>query len=264
MKNVILKKYIILFLIFAFGLPLICVFLVKNLNLFQSGAFSFILYGIEAMTPTLAALIVTVILGDTKEIFVFLKKCYFYNVKIRYIILAVILPLTVLVFTKLTSLIFIHDVPVITGIASKKLIIVLWALLAEEIGWRGFLQEKLDKRCGHIATPIFIGIIWASWHYHFFWLGTMSAPLILFVLGCITESFGYYWVTIKSRGNIIPASIWHFIGNLCFNIFLISPEYNHDSIIPYLLYIVYSTIMAFGVSIWGVHTEKVKNVNTTV
>ena len=60
---------------------------------------------------------------------------------------------------------------------------------------------------GHLGTPIIIGIIWALWHYHFFWLGTMSAPFILFVLGCITDSVGSYWITKKSKGNVIPASI---------------------------------------------------------
>lgn len=242
-----IKKYIALFLIFAFGLPLICVLLVKNFSIFQAGTLNFILYGIEAMTPTLAALIVTAILGGSVRIRVFLKKCYFYNIKIHYMVLAIILPITVLTITKLTSLIFVHDTPFIAGITAKKLIVIMWALLAEEIGWRGFLQEKLDKRCGRIATPILVGIIWASWHYHFFWLGTMSAPLILFLLGCIADSFGYYWVTKKSEGNVIPVSLWHFIENLFSNLFLIS----HGSIVPYLIFVVYSIIMAIGVSMWG-------------
>ncbi|MFT8314595.1 MAG: CPBP family intramembrane glutamic endopeptidase [Clostridium sp.] len=251
MKDENVKKYIGLFLILVFGLPLICVFLVKNFSIFQSGTLSFILYGIEAMTPTLAALIATAILGGSRKIRVFLKKCYFDNIKIRCIVLAVILPLAVLTITKLTSLIFVDGIPFIAGITAKRLIIVMWALIAEEIGWRGFLQEKLDKRCGNLATPILLGSIWALWHYHFFWLGNMSAPLILFLLGCITDSFGYYWVTKKSKGNVIPASIWHFAGNLCFNLFLISPEYNQGSIVPYFLFVVYSTIMAVGISRWG-------------
>jgi len=256
MKDENIKKSITLFLIFAFGLPLICVFLVKNISIFQSGTLNFILYGIEAMTPTLAALIVTAIFTGSGGIQAFFKKCYFDNIKIRYILLALIIPAAVLTITKLTSLLFVDGTPFIEGITAKKLIIVMWALLAEEIGWRGFLQERLDKRCGHLATPILIGSIWALWHYHFFWLGTMSAPLILFVLGCITESFGYYWVTKKSKGNVIPASIWHFTGNLFFNIFLISPQYNQDSIVPYLLFVVYSTIMAVVITKWGILSSK--------
>lgn len=256
MKDENIKKYITLFLIFAFGLPLICVFLVKDFSIFQSGEPNFILYGIEAMTPTLSALIVTAILGGNGMIRVFLKKCYFDNIKIHYIVLALILPLVVLTITKLTSLIFVNVTPFITSISVKKLIIVMWALIAEEIGWRGFLQEKLDKHFGYLTTPIILGCIWALWHYHFFLLETMSAPLILFVLGCIAESFSYYWITKKSKGNVIPASVWHFTGNLWINIFLINPENNKGSIVPYLLFVVYSTIMAVCITIWGISSIK--------
>lgn len=252
MKDENMNEYIALILIFAFGLPLICIFLVKNFMIFQSGMPSFILYGIEAMTPTLGALIVIGIFGGSERIRAFLKKCYFDNIKIKYIVLAIILPLSILSITKLTLLIFTHATPFIGHITSKKLIIVMWSLFSEEIGWRGFLQEKLDKHCGNLAAPIFIGTIWALWHYHFFWLEAMSAPLILFLIGCIVDSFGYYWVTKKSKGNIIPASMWHFVWNLCFNLFLISPEYNQGSILPYFIFVIYSTIMAINISIWGI------------
>jgi membrane protease YdiL (CAAX protease family) len=254
-KDKTFKKPIVLFLLFAFGLPLICVLIVTHFRPFQSGALNFILYGIEAMTPTLSALIVTAILGGSAGVLAFLKKCYVDHIKISCIILAVLLPLLLLVITKLTSLIFVVHIPPVAGISAKKLIIVMWALLAEELGWRGFLQEKLDKRYGYFATPLILGIIWAFWHYHFFWLGSMSVPFILFMLGCVTESYGYYWVTKKSMGNIIPASIWHFTGNLFINLFLINPEYNQGSRIPYMLFVVYSTIMAIGITIWGVRTR---------
>lgn len=78
----------------------------------------------------------------------------------------------------------------------------------------------------------------------------------LFLIGCIADSFGYYWVTKKSEGNVIPASIWHFVGNLCFNLFLISPEYNKGNIVPYFLFVVYSIIMAVGINIVGMLSIK--------
>ncbi|MHB8066259.1 MAG: CPBP family intramembrane glutamic endopeptidase [Ruminiclostridium sp.] len=256
MKDEKIKKSITIFLILVFVLPLICVFLIKNFSIFQSGMLNFIMYGIEAMTPSLAALITTGIFAGSKGIQEFIKKCYFDNIKMRYIALAVILPLAVLTITKATWLIFIEGIPFIEGISARKLIIVMWALIAEELGWRGFLQGKLDKRCGHIATPVLIGIIWALWHYHFFWLGTTSAPLILFAIGCIAESFCYYWLTKKSEGNIIPASIWHFVGNLFIILFLISPQYNQGSIVPYLLFVVYLSLMALGIIKWGTLSKK--------
>ncbi len=252
MKEHNIKTSIVLYLVLAFVLPLICLLLNQNLSIFQTGLQSFILFGIQAATPTISAFLTIAILDGGNECRHFIKRCYFDNIKIKYIILAAVLPIVVLTLTKLTSYKFIQDASQITGIGTKKLIIIVWALIAEEVGWRGFLQARLNKFFGHYITPLLIGVIWALWHYHLFLLGTTSAPLLLFVLGCIADSYGYYWVTYKSDGNVIPASIWHFTGNLFFNLYLINPEYNHGSCIPYLLYVGYTIIMAVGISVWGV------------
>lgn len=188
MRNKNIKNSIALFLSFAFGLPLICVLLEKNV--FKSGMINFILFGIEAAAPTLASIIVISIFSGKIGIQEFFKKCYLKNIKLNYILLGVI-------------------------------------------------------------TPILLGTIWALWHYHFFWLGTMSIPALPFLLGCIADSFGYYWVTKKSKGNVIPASLWHFTYNLFMNILLITPEFNHGSMALYWTYVIYSIIAAVIISIWG-------------
>jgi uncharacterized protein len=242
---------VVVFLILVFILPLIGVLLIKNFSSFQDGIPGFTIYGFQASTPTIAALITVTVCSGRKGAGAFLKRCYFFNLNIKYIALALILPTMVLTITKLTALIFLDHTAFAGGISVKKLIIIMWALVAEELGWRGFLQEKLDKHCGHIVTPVIVGSIWALWHYHFFWLGSMSAPLILFFIGCICDSYGYYWVTKKSNGNVIPASMWHFMGNLFFNIYFISPEHNHGSFVPYLIFILYSALIAAGISTWG-------------
>lgn len=241
------KNSIILFLIFTFGLPLICVPLEKNI--FKSGSMNFMLFGIEAAAPTLAALIVISILGGKIGIREFLKKCYLKNIKVKYILLGVIIPIVLIVTAKLTWFVFDGSTPFIKGITAKKLLIVMWALIAEEAGWRGFLQERLDRHFGCLVTPIILGNIWALWHYHFFWLGTMSIPVLPFFIGCVADSFGYYWVTKKSKGNVIPASLWHFTYNLFINILLINPEFNHGSMAPYWIYVICSSIAAVIISV---------------
>lgn len=249
MRNKNTKNSIVLFLIFAFGLPIICVPLEKVV--FKSGSINFILFGIEAAAPTLAAVIAISILSGKIGIREFLKKCYVKNIKINYILLGVMIPIVLIAAAKLTCFVFDSSTPFIKGITAKKLLIVMWALIAEEAGWRGFLQEKLDKHFGCLGTPIFAGTVWALWHYHFFWLGTMSIPVLPFFIGCIADSFGYYWVTKKSKGNVIPASLWHFTYNLFMNILLINPEFNHGSIAPYWIYVIYSSIAAVIISLWG-------------
>jgi membrane protease YdiL (CAAX protease family) len=264
MKNESNKRYIALFLIFSFGITLIYVFLIKSFSVFQSGTLNFILFGIAATAPTISALMVTSMLGGGKGLKAFLKKCYVENMKSSYIILALLLPSIVLIFTKLTSLLFIDVTPFISGLSPKKLVIIFWALIAEELGWRGFLQEKFEKRFGYMATPLVLGCIWALWHSYSFFVGTHSAPIILFVLGCIAESYSCYWITKKSKGNCIPASIWHFTGNLWSNLLLINPEHNQGSMAPYLLYTIYAIIMAGGITIWGIRSSKKEGTKLTI
>lgn len=256
MKNASNKKYLTLFLIFSFGITFIYVFLIKDFSIFQSGTPNFILFGIAATAPTISALIVTSMLDGGKGLKVFLKKCYLNNIKFSYLILALLLPSIILILAKLSSLIFIDVTPFITGFSTKKFVIIFWALIAEELGWRGFLQEKLERRFGDMGTPIVLGCIWALWHSYSFYVGTHSGPIILFVLGCLAQSYSCYWITKKSKGNCIPASLWHFTDNLWMNLLLINPEYNQGSKTPYLLYTTYAIIMAAGITIWGTRSSK--------
>ncbi|MFA9380752.1 MAG: lysostaphin resistance A-like protein [Acetanaerobacterium sp.] len=145
--------------------------------------------------------------------------------------------------------IWVHDtkigsVTALGTLSPKKIIIICWALIAEELGWRGFLQEKLYAYFSDFTSPLIAGVIWAAWHYHYFISGSKTVPIILFALGCVTDSYVYYALTKLVKGNTIPATIFHFSGNLCFSLFLINPEYNHGSIVPYLLFVVSSFIAA--------------------
>ncbi len=208
------------------------------------------------MTPTLSALIVIAVTGGKKELSLFLRKCYLNKFKLSYLLLAIILPMTVLAAAKTSAYFILEQNTFFSRIGITEAIVVMWALIAEEAGWRGFLQERVNIFFGHFFTPIIVGLIWALWHYHFFLSGMMTAPIILFILGCIVESFGYYWITIKAKGNIIPATMWHFTGNLLYKVLLIYPEYNNGSILPYLLFVICTTVMALGISFWGSITTR--------
>lgn len=237
------SKSIKIFLILSFILPLISLILIKFISFFQKGIPYFVLYGFEAITPSISALLVIEILYGKKEAISFLKKSYVENKEVKYILLAFLLPLIIGLLTYIFCVIFI-DLPILNiNVSTKKIIVLLWALVAEELGWRGFLQESLNKKLDKKVIPFIIGIIWSLWHYHFFLLGTISVPIILFTISCIIDSYIYYWLTTKSNQNIISASIFHFMGNLLFSILLIYPDYHNGNILPYIFYIISSFII---------------------
>lgn len=250
------NKAIMLYLVLIFCLPFISILLIKKYIYFQSGFSYLVLLGFDAITPAISSLIVMFILYGKVQTIQFIKKCFINNINIQYAILAFLIPLIIIILAHISCLIFLKITIFNSDISIQKIIIIFWALISEEIGWRGFLQEKLDEYLGKYFAPLIIGIIWALWHYHFFLLGSMSGSLLLLVPGCIVDSYSYYWLTKKSNGNIIPASIWHFSENLFFSFFLIYPLYNNGNIFPYIFFIFFSVIMAVYITIWGINSTK--------
>lgn len=231
-------KQLLIFLLLAFTLPLLCIILMADTTLFRSGVLNLTAYGIEAAAPSLATVLTVLLFKNGHGLKQFLKKSYLENVSLKMVLIALILPAVLIGTPKLLYWLIFGITPALGILSLNKIIIVCWALIAEELGWRGFLQEKLQCCLGDFTLPLITGILWAAWHYHYFISGTSSAPIVLFTLGCVADSYIYYVMTNSVNGNIIPASVYHFSGNLFFNLFLINPEHNKGSSAPYLLYII--------------------------
>lgn len=226
---------VIWFLVYAFGIPLICVLLMENIVACKNGMLNLLLYGIEGASPFLAAIFVVLHAGGGTGLKSYLTKKYRVSFHKKYILFAFLIPFTILTSAKAVTYLMSINNQMIRIPSSRKLLIISFALIAEELGWRGYLQEKIESKIGEIFTPFVVGIIWTLWHYHFFLLGTMEIPIIIFAYGCIAESYGYFVITKLSNGNVIPASIWHFVGNLFFNLYLFDPKWNNGNTLPYII-----------------------------
>lgn len=121
---------------------------------------------------------------------------------------------------------------------------LLWSLIAEELGWRGFLQKELDMKYKKII-PLLVGIICSLWHYHFFLLGAISVSILLFIISCVLDSYILYFLTKKSQQNIIPSSIYHFMGNCLLCMLLIYPNNQNGNILSYSYYLISTLIVMF-------------------
>jgi membrane protease YdiL (CAAX protease family) len=106
------------------------------------------------------------------------------------------------------------------------MIINVIASLGEELGWRGYLLQKLmvffagsdgtaegvtaRPNAGGRRAAILIGLIWGVWHYPLFFLAsTLTFPfVIIYVLNTIAASVLLSWVALRS-GSVWPASIGH-------------------------------------------------------
>ena len=218
------------------SIPTICICIMNCIEEYDKGGlFTLILYGIEGASPALAAIFVKLQKQGVNGVKTFLVNKYKYSLSARLCVIGFCIPCIMITIGKMLTYLTPYNNQFIYSLSLKKIIIVMWALVAEELGWRGYLQEKIEAHVGDVLTPLIVGIIWTVWHFHFFISGSMEVPLHSFAYGCIAESYGYFVITKISKGNIVPASLWHFSGNLFTNIYRLNPNWNAGRMEPYMI-----------------------------
>lgn len=94
-------------------------------------------------------------------------------------------------------------------------------LLGEELGWRGYMNDKMEPLLGTLGTCLAGGAVWGLWHFPNDILnylnGYVSFPfavenaaqrtVILIMLGAVLM-----WLTVKTD-SVWPAVILHFVYN---------------------------------------------------
>lgn len=151
---------IIEYLLLATIIPLICVAIFVFVPDINNSIFYLPLFGLQSMAPTLAAVIVITHIYSAKGLKTFLREKYISNINLRLCLFAFVIPFVILLISKLITVILgRNDFEVILPNASK-ILIIFWALIAEELGWRGYFQEKIECKIGMFFTPLIVGVVW--------------------------------------------------------------------------------------------------------
>jgi len=92
---------------------------------------------------------------------------------------------------------------------------------AEEIGWRGYLQPRLEF-LGERRAMLVVAVVWICWHLPYILLtpyyhaeGQRALVLILFGAAVVAFSFLFGYLRIRS-GSVWPAVLAHFAHNASF------------------------------------------------
>jgi uncharacterized protein len=114
---------------------------------------------------------------------------------------------------------------------------LIFAGLAEEIGWRGFALPRLQSRYGALASSLILGFIWAPWHYNPLNLPLFGSILPLHALSVIGFTILLTWVYNSTGGSLGMTVLFHSISNLADWVVPVSPIYggNLQSYIAYVL-----------------------------
>ncbi|MBP3746300.1 MAG: CPBP family intramembrane metalloprotease [Ruminococcus sp.] len=204
-------------------------FVCRKLMNESNTAFFIIYYCLFSFSPAIASLITRAV---TKEGFRDMKLHLNFSGNLKWYLLAFGLPLIFFSARILLPIIVSGHSDWLSGfkfqnmLASMFMLAALTAvqsigLLGEELGWRGYMNQKMEPLFGTVGACLFGGVLWSLWHLPMDlagWLdgeGSLSDSLMMcggrmLLLTC----FGTFlmWLT-KKTDSVFPAVIGHYMFN---------------------------------------------------
>lgn len=128
--------------------------------------------------------------------------------------------------------------------------IIFGSLLAEEPGWRGFAQPRLQMRFGALAASVLIGFLWSTWHLWYVilpgGLSTVTGTDALATYMRLTSTAVIYaWMYNSANGSLLIAMIAHLGHNLAASLIPTPADGGQQHLITALLYFVLAMIVVF-------------------
>jgi membrane protease YdiL (CAAX protease family) len=135
----------------------------------------------------------------------------------RYVLVGALVPL-VLGF----SYVLLTGVPVSSVVLSPAAVLglslgaaLVTGPLAEEFGWRGYVQPALLRRIAPFWAGLAVGVIWWSWHYALYRESVFAAPASALHFLAYLETWSIFAVFLvqRARGSVWPAVALHWAAN---------------------------------------------------
>ena len=123
----------------------------------------------------------------------------------------------------------------ITTLSLFLLIMFFGGPLAEELGWRGFVLPKLQKKFNPLISSIILAFIWSCWHLPFFLTHAPGYDInfIIYLIETIWLTILFTWLYNRTNGNLLIVILYHTVDNfvllLCSSDFMI--QFNRYSVI---------------------------------
>lgn len=114
------------------------------------------------------------------------------------------------------------------GLLTVTILYLLQSAL-EELGWRGYMLDRLQIIWKPLTASLCVGVFHAFWHLPLFWIvGTNQSRYLsgveftLFVAFVTSASFYNTWCYNENRRSTLAVILLHTVANLSFDIFMLS------------------------------------------
>jgi membrane protease YdiL (CAAX protease family) len=198
----------------------------------------FVLLGVFG--PGLAGIILTYIEADREKRRDYCQRILdLRRIRSRWVAVIILLWPALHILTLILNNIFNAPLPDFTffkGLLAQPLsipvIVVLYFVQAglEELGWRGYMLERVLPSWGFVKSSLVVGVFHALWHLPLFWVvGTNQIKIglgfnfMLFLTQAVAFSVFVSWCYIGNSHSTLAVMLFHFTGNLCNDLFTFVP-----------------------------------------
>ena len=126
----------------------------------------------------------------------------------------------------------------------------------EELGWRGYLLDRLQEKYSALASSLILGILWSLWHLPTFFirdsyqasLGIGTPAFWLFFAGIIPLNFAFTWIYNNTNRSTLAVILFHSMVNFTGELLTLSERADTYSIMLWF-------VVAIGITaIWSTKT----------
>lgn len=205
-----------------------------------------ILFLLGGFVPSIVAIVLTRIREGTDGLKSLLRRCLQFRLGFRWYIIIVIVVLMggtgQLIVNSLLGNSF--DFSLYLRQLPSFIPLIIIGPISEELGWRGYLLKKLQLKWNALLSSLFVGVVWALWHFPlFFIIGTsqheLRLPFLGFFVGTVAVSIIYTWINNNTNHSIWAAILLHWLHTYVAQVnstgVTRSPEYNWLEFTPYIL-----------------------------
>ena len=97
------------------------------------------------------------------------------------------------------------------------ILIILLVPILEELGWRGYILDRLQEKYSALTSSLILGVMWYFWHFPAFFLpGSLfsvmpigSITFWLFTVNLIALSVCFSWIYNNTNRSTLGAILFH-------------------------------------------------------
>jgi len=175
---------------------------------------------IMAWTPTMAYAFIHRKVDPGRPLWRFIADLFAKRIRLLPLLASIFIPVaaTLIVWLGYSAAAGKAPASFIAGLSVSSLLVMFFdslvrGPLGEELGWRGFLQNELNKRFPLLKSSLIVGVIWALWHLPLWFVsGFEGTNLLLYILffmvGLISFSVIIGFVYDRG-GNLLYPIVMH-------------------------------------------------------